>query len=51
MRTRGSQGDPERRILGAAASDKDAPGGLEVSEADLTVVWHGGIIIAKVDDG
>ena len=43
LRVRSSQGAPERRILGAAVSDKDASGGLESSEGyrHLTAAWHG----------
>ncbi len=43
-RFRGSQGAPERRILGAAASDKHAPGSLWGCEEGLTAAWHGGYI-------
>jgi hypothetical protein len=40
----GSSGE---KVLGAAAPDKDAPGGLEGSEGYLIAAWYRDIIIAK----
>ena len=49
-RFRDSEGAPDRRILGAAASDKDALGSLRGLEGYLTAAWHGTIFMAKGDD-